>query len=204
MIKPYLASLCAVSALLGISGCSPQSLPTGKSGPGDDASSPFFDASTRPFDATPNDAPVDYTPVDATDCGCRIGSDGVLRMSWGCFCTSYGCGNPWLGWCGAPGQWTSGCGLDVFTYDRLGLTQIYVYDQTGTQVGTQLQNSGVAFECPTDPTLTSLTVAGGMFPGAACPATVCPCNADRTFTCPAPDLGISPDGGTHDAASLSF
>jgi hypothetical protein len=205
MSKPYLASLLSAFALLGISGCSAQSLPTGKPGPVLDASTRSFDASTRLFDATPNDASFDYTPVDATDCGCRIGSDGVMRMSWACFCSSFGCGNPWLGWCGSPGQWTSGCGLDVFTYDELGLLQIYTYDRTGTQVGTQLQNSDVAFVCPSDWTLTSLTIAAGMFPDAACPTVVCPCDsADRAFTCPAPGLGISLDAGTQDAASLSF
>lgn len=130
---------------------------------------------------------------DAGACGCRIDGDGVLRMSWDCFCASYGCGNPWHGWCGAPGKWTTGCGLDVFTYDNLGLKQIYVYDQTGTQVGTQMQNGGTNFfECPTDPTLKAATVAGGTFPAAGCATAVCPCDSSGgTFTCPASDAGSS-------------
>ena len=106
------------------------------------------------------------------------------------------------GWCGAPGQWTRGCGLDVFTWDRLGLTQIDVYDQTGTEVGTQIQNPGTNFfQCPTDPTLKSATVASGVFPAASCATAVCPCDLNPsggiigTFTC------ATPDGGAHrDAA----
>jgi hypothetical protein len=133
------------------------------------------------------------SPWDAGACGCRIDDHGVLRMSWDCFCASYSCGNPWHGWCGAPGQWTTGCGLDVFTYDNLGLNQIFVYDQTGTQVGTQMQNGGTNFfECPTDPTLQSATVAGGTFPAATCATAVCACDSSGgTFTCPASDAGSS-------------
>ena len=177
------------------------------------------ESGTSPSSGCPGDGPCGCTadgrslacpppdagasPFDAGACDCRIDGHGVLRMSWDCFCASYGCGNPWHGWCGAPGQWTSGCGLDVFTWDRLGLTQIYVYDQTGTQVGTQIQNPDTSFfECPTDPSLKSPTVASGTFPAASCASTVCPCDQNPsdgmtgTFSCPAPD------GGSHlDAAA---
>jgi hypothetical protein len=148
-------------------------------------------------------------PWDAGACDCRIGADGVLRMSWDCFCAAYGCENPELGWCGSPGQWTTGCGLDVFTYDRLGKNQIYVYDQTGTEVGTQMQVGGASFfECPTDPTLKSPTVAGGTFPSSSCASVVCPCDpvpgggVAHTFTCPASDGGAR--DAAADRASLTF
>ena len=157
-------------------------------------------ADGRSLGCPPPDAGV--SPWDAGACDCRIDSDGVLRMSWDCFWQSFGSGSPESGWCGAPGQWTRGCGLDVFTWDRLGLTQIDVYDQTGTEVGTQIQNPGTNFfQCPTDPTLKSATVASGTFPSASCATTVCPCDLNPsggiigTFTCP------TPDGGAHrDAA----
>ena len=121
-------------------------------------------------------------------------------MSWDCFCAAYGCGNPRDGWCGGPGQWTSGCGLDVYTYDRLGLPQIYVYDQSGTQVGTEMTVGGASFfECPTDPTLKSPIVAGGMFPAASCATAVCSCDEQPgggligTYTGPASDGGARVD-----------
>ncbi|HLK94078.1 MAG TPA: hypothetical protein VKZ18_29565 [Polyangia bacterium] len=151
--------------------------------------------------ACPPPADAGTSSWDAAACDCRIGADGVLRMSWDCFCAAYGCGNPEQGWCGGPGQWTTGCGLDVYTWDRFGETQIYVYDKSGTQVGTQMQTGGAGFfECPTDPTLQSATVAGGMFPAASCATSVCPCDpvpgggVGHTFTCP------GSDGGSSDAA----
>jgi hypothetical protein len=59
-----------------------------------------------------------------------------------------------------------------------------------------MQNGGTNFfECPTDPTLQSPTVAGGTFPAASCATTVCPCDHDSSgsftgaFTCPASDAG---------------
>jgi hypothetical protein len=84
----------------------------------------------------------------------------------------------------------------------MGLTQLFVYDKSGTEVGAQFANSSVGYVCPSDPTLTASKVAGGQSPDAACTTVVCPCNADRTFTCPAPDAGISPDAGIRDAAPL--
>ena len=205
MIKPDLASLSSAFALLGLFGCSPQSLGTGNPGRGEDS------ATGAVRDASVIDARVQIDfhgyiggSFDAAACDCQIGADGVLRMSWDCFSTSYGNGSPELGWCGAPGQWTSACGLDVFSYDDRGLTQLFVYDKSGTEVGTQFANSSVGYVCPSDPTLTASKVAGGQFPDAACATVVCPCNSDRTFTCPAPDAGISAGAGTRDAAPLSF
>ena len=176
MSKPYLGWLSSAFALLGVFACSPQSLGTGNPGPGKDAAA----------------------------CDCQIGADGVLRMSWDCFYTVYGNGSPERGLCGIPGQGTSGCGLDVFSYEDLGQSQLLVYDKSGTEVGTQLANAGGGYFCPSDLTLTASKVAGGQFPDAACATVVCSCNSDSTFTCPAPDAGISPDAGTRDAAPLSF
>jgi hypothetical protein len=142
------------------------------------------------FDAGgPRDAAVDYTPFDATACDCAIRADGALTMSWDCFVPSYGTGSPELGWCGAPGRWTSGCGLDVFTYDNQGLVELFVYDKQGRQVGAQYQNSDVSFVCPWNPALTSLTVASGSFPASTCTMNLCSCNSDRTLICPASDSG---------------
>ena len=136
----------------------------------------------------PRDAAVDYTPFDATACDCAIRADGALTMSWDCFVPSYGT-SPELGWCGAPGRWTSGCGLDVFTYDDQGLLQLYVYDKQGRQVGAQYHNSDVSFVCPWNPALTSLTIASGSFPASSCTMNLCSCNSDRTLICPASDSG---------------
>ncbi len=137
----------------------------------------------------PRDAAVDYTSFDASACDCAIRADGALTMSWDCFLASYGAGSPELGWCGAPGRWTSGCGLVVFTYDKQGLLQLYVYDKQGRQVGAQYQNSDVSFVCPWNPALASLTVASGSFPGSTCTMNLCSCNSDRTLICPAFDSG---------------
>jgi hypothetical protein len=151
------------------------------------------DADGRSLACPPPDAGV--SSWDAGACDCRIDADGVLRMSWDCFLRYFGVGGPEQGWCGAPGPWTHACGLDAFTYDRQGLTNIYVYDQNGTMVGEQLQNGGTNFfDCPTDPTLQSPTVAAGTFPTATCATAVCSC--DRTpngvaFTCPGSDAGSS-------------
>jgi hypothetical protein len=193
---PYYAYKCpdqTISALMVESGIFPASSCTTRTACG-------CTADGRSLACPPPDAGA--SPWDAGACDCRIDSDGVLRMSWDCFSPGFVSGSPESGWCGAPGQWTRGCGLDVFTWDRLGLMQIDVYDQTGTEVGTQIQDPGANFfQCPTDPTLKSATVASGMFPAASCATTVCPCDLNPsggiigTFTCP------TPDGGAHrDAA----
>ena len=36
-------------------------------------------------------------------------------------------------------------------------------------------------------------IAGGSFPDGSCASAVCSGNADRTFTCPAPDASVPPD-----------
>jgi hypothetical protein len=190
--------------LVEVAACSPQPLQTGKPGPRADASVPLFDASARLRDATSNDPPFDDTPFDAGGCGCRIGNDGVMRMSWTCFHPSYGV-SPELGWCGAPGEWTSACGLDVFTYyNQNGLLQQYVYDENGVQVGAHYENLDTPFGCP-DQTVQSLKVESGTFPASSCTVTACACNFDRgdgTFTCPAPDGGAGQDAAVSpDAAA---
>jgi hypothetical protein len=158
---------------------------TGGSGP------VVYDAGGPPDAAGRFDAGVDETPFDAGSCDCAIRADGALTMSWGCFVRHFGDGSPELGWCGAPGRWTSGCGLDVFTYDRQGLLQLFVYDKQGNQVGIQYQNSDTAFECPTDPTMTSLTIASGSFPPSSCATTLCACSADRTTITCSPSVAAS-------------
>jgi hypothetical protein len=161
-----------------------------------------FDASMRPLDATSNDPPTTYTPSDAAGCGCQLGSDGVLRVSWSCFQKRFST-SPKMGWCGSPGGWTSACGLDVFTYDNPdGLQEKFVYDQSGVQVGAHYQNIDVPFACP-DSLLESLTVESGTLPASTCASTPCTCNFDRgdgSFTCPPPlDAGAADAGGSHDA-----
>jgi hypothetical protein len=194
MIKPNLAWLSWAFVWVGILGCSPKALAPQNPGPGNDAQVSIVDGSTPPY--------------DASACDCRIGADGVLRMSWACFNANYGNGSRASGWCGAPGQWTSACGLDVFTYDQVGQAQLFVYDQSGNQVGVQFSSaSGPGYVCPTDPTLTAMKVAGGMFPASSCPVTACSCDHDAsgaftgTFTCPASDAGTADAGGSHDAAA---
>jgi hypothetical protein len=117
-------------------------------------------------------------------------------MSLGCFCSGYGCGQPELGWCGGDGQWTSACGLNAFTVVRSGLPQTFVYDESGTEVGVRYESSDGAYVCPADPSLQAKKIAGGSFPDSSCAAAVCSCNADGTFTCPAPDASIFPAAGS--------
>jgi hypothetical protein len=83
MIKPYLASLSSAFALLGLFGCAPQSLGTGNPGPGEDATT----RAVRDASVTDARAQIDFHgyiggSFDAAACDCRIGADGVLRMSW--------------------------------------------------------------------------------------------------------------------------
>jgi len=205
-MKSCLASLWSAFVLVGVSACSPQSLPTGKPGPGGDGSVPLFDASTRLHDAASTDRPFDARPLDAGACGCRIGGDGVMRMSWRCFQASYGI-SPELGWCGAPGEFGSACGLDVFTYyDQYGLLQKYVYDQSGVQVGAHYENLDVPFACP-DQTIQSRKVESGSFPASSCTLTACACSydgPDRTLNCPARDGGVAQDAAASpDAAACN-
>jgi hypothetical protein len=131
---------------------------------------------------------------DAASCDCHIDANGVLRMSYACFCSGYGCEQPELAWCGGDGQWTSACGLNVYTLLRYGgLPQTFVYDQNGTEVGVGYQNGATKYVCPVDPTLQADKIAGGTFPDSACAVVACTCNADGTFTCPTPDAGARVD-----------
>lgn len=149
--------------------------------------------------ACPPPADAGTSSWDAGACGCRIDANGALRMNIDCWCGQEGCGtgSPWHSWCGAPaGQWTSGCGLYAFTYEDEGLSQTYVYDATGTEVGLQLQHGGTSFfQCPTDPSLQSPKLVTGAFPAATCATAICACDQNPgggytgTFTCPTPDGG---------------
>jgi hypothetical protein len=180
MLKLSFACLWSSLLALGSFGCSSRALT-----PTDPQRK--IDASTRPFDAAKS--PLDAGTEDAGGCGCQIGSDGVMRMSWSCFMASFNVGSPERGWCGAPGGWSSACGLDVFTYeDQYGLFQRYVYDGSGVQVGAHYENVDTPFGCP-DSTLQALKVESGSFPAASCGAVPCACNFERgdgSFTCPAP------------------
>ena len=200
MTKFCLGSLFTLAVWIGIGagavGCNAQSLadPSPKTKP------PLDGSSGGSFDGALDRSRIDVTEIDP--CPCQLGDDGVLRMSWQCFQTQYAAGQSELGWCGAPGGWTSSCGLSVFTTDRgSGSKYVYVYDATGNPVGALLSNGQVAYVCRSDYRLTSYVIAAGQFPDATCASVPCTCNADRTFTCPGADGGASP---VFDAGSVVF
>ena len=143
------------------------------------------------------DASTTAPPVDGGDCGCVIGADGVLRMSWDCFSTNYGNGAPMSQWCGGPGGWVSSCGLEIFKLNRDDPAipdDEWVYDATGATVGQQIAEATPVFVCPSDLSLKAAVVAGGQFPPSGCAVTDCTCGDAGAITCPGLDGGGSLPG----------
>jgi hypothetical protein len=138
-----LRSLVALAILVGALGCG------SKSAAPVDASRPFADgparspdsrpvasadartadalADARHFDGSADSSTIccptiDPPGFDAAACDCPISADGVVQMSWACYCHYYGCSHESIGdFCDpsfVSGTWTRGCGLVGFTFAK--------------------------------------------------------------------------------------
>jgi hypothetical protein len=124
---------------------------------------------------------------DPAACGCQV-TDGILTMSWACYCQQYSCTQP-EPHCGAYGQWTRGCGLDEYAVLTIGGPERWVYDPSGHLVGAQQSTDAGYFRCPTDPSMTGSSVRAGQFADTCDSRTVCQCSADGG-SCDPTDAGL--------------
>ena len=155
-LKTYLCSigLFLTLGLLGVAGCSSESLRAG------------------------NDGGVDQAIVgDPAACGCQL--DGyTLTISWSCFCAKHDCAPQYNVPCTGSAQLTTGCGLRQITVQTIGGPERWVYDQSGTLVGEQLGTDDSEFLCPTDPSMIGFVLRAGQFPDSCDSALTTACTAD--------------------------
>jgi hypothetical protein len=169
-------------ALVGVAGCNGKSLVVpdgGNKTPGPDGSLTGIGAS------------------DPAACGCELGTDSTLTISWDCYCKQYDCTvtQPFADHCsGATSTlWTQGCGFREISVLTIGGLEQWVYTDAGQLIGAQLGTDTGEYTCPTDPSLHGYVLRAGKFPLDTCEAqTPCPC-MDGGASCPTPSV---PDGGT--------
>ena len=123
---------------------------------------------------------------DPAACGCRIDDDGALVMSWDCYCRNGGCDA--VGCHRGPSYLA--CGLTVSVQGAI--TDIYVSDASGKQVGVQHTADIGFYSCPSDPSLTSGRMRAGQFPDPSCDEVSCACPIDGQ------QCQVAVDGGTSD------
>ena len=117
----------------------------------------------------------------ANPCNCDV-QDGVLVMSWQCFCTTYAIGGcdmtlPSQAVCEQSNLSRTdypGCGLTVLDTPSIGPIR-QVYDRTGTLVGEQITADLGTYGCPSWPSGPGfVSVRAGGFPDASCGGIECP------------------------------
>jgi hypothetical protein len=120
---------------------------------------------------------------DAALCGCVV-SGSTLTVSWDCYCKRWGC-NDLQPACEAFRTRTgySDCDLVTDTVELGGGPWISVFDSSGGLVGSQSTSDTSAYECPSDPSVTGLTLRAGRFPEPSCAGVACPCT-DGGTSCP--------------------
>jgi hypothetical protein len=134
------------------------------------------------------DGAVDRTVFDAAACGCEV-VDGKLTISWDCYVATYGGQQALVPYCnGTAGEWTIGCGLEVYAISTVGGPEAWVYDQNGSLVGILLGTDDGYFSCPSDPSLQGFALQAGVAPNGCEAAYTCPC-VDSILGCPVPGGG---------------
>jgi len=114
----------------------------------------------------------------ATACNCHVDErNGVLTMSWSCYCASTGgCTRTFAQWCDDVRERIDhpACGFTVLHMMGLGGPFDDVYDQERNLVGAAAAgDSADAYKCPDDPTLAAPLIQAGQFPPASCEGISC-------------------------------
>ncbi|HEX3901661.1 MAG TPA: hypothetical protein VH853_02355 [Polyangia bacterium] len=154
-------------ALVGVGGCSGDSLKSG-------------------------DAGADHLVADPAACGCQ--SDGTtLTISFDCFCAHHDCTQPYPTNCSLGGDEvvTTGCGLVEYSVGTVGGPSRSVFDQSGHLVGVQEGTDTALLTCPTDPSVQGYILRAGEFADTCLGATTCACSADGGACVPT-DAGFGP------------
>lgn len=110
--------------------------------------------------------------ADAGVCGCQK-VNGVLEMSWECFCARGNCSRQPSATCG-PILPVVGCGLRTESFQNIGGINLAVFEN-GTLVGAHFRDdTPQSFMCPDDvddSSLWSSSLRGGRFADAGCTQT---------------------------------
>lgn len=155
-LKTHLCSigLFLTLGLVGVGGCSSESLRAG------------------------SDGGVDHlVAADPAACGCQL--DGAtLTISWSCFCAQHDCAPQYNTPCTGNAQLTTGCGLRQITVQTIGGPEQWVYDESGDLVGEQLGTDDSEFVCPTDPSMIGFVLRAGQFADTCDSAITTGCTVD--------------------------
>jgi hypothetical protein len=129
-----------------------------------------------------NDAGADHSAV--SQCQCTADTQ-ALTVDWDCYCALHDCttSEQQFGCQTGIGTWTHGCGFDEFTIDTAGGPEIWVFDQTGKQVGAQAASDTSPYVCPTNSGLQRFLLRAGQFRPDTC---------DGVTSCGCADAGTGP------------
>jgi hypothetical protein len=157
------STLMALAALVA-AGCGSKSLsPDGGGNPGKDGG-------------------ADHSAVSACQC---TADTQALTVDWDCYCALHDCtqtAQQFVCQSGL-GTWSNGCGLSEYTVDTAGGPEIWVFDQTGKQVGAQLATDDSVFACPNNLGLQRFILRAGQFRPDTC---------DGVTSCSCADAGTGP------------
>ncbi len=129
----------------------------------------------------------DQVVHDPGACGCHF-EDGVLVISWECWCDQFDCTSlPPEGRCqnGLRDRIDyPACGLTTFRTPLLAGPSDKVYDGSGVLVGSSTSTDAGSFACPTDPSMKAAQMRAGVFPAASCEARTCAaCSGTEAVPC---------------------
>lgn len=118
--------------------------------------------------------------TDAGDECCRI-NGALMEMSWGCYCSTYGCGAKPSDTCSARTERSFGCGYRRET-NGIGLSdETLMFDDAGVLVGYEITLDADELHC-SSPGASASSVRAGIFPACAW-ETTCDC-VDGGVVCP--------------------
>jgi hypothetical protein len=143
--------------------------------------------SSRPDGGLPDDGAAEHPTVSQCQC---TADTATLTVDWACYCALHDCTltEQQFGCETGVGTWTRGCGFDEYTVDTAGGPEIWVFDETGKQVGAQVASDTSPYVCPTNAGLQRFQLGAGQFRPDTCQSTTsCTCaNLDAGQPCSGP------------------
>jgi hypothetical protein len=130
-----------------------------------------------------NDGGADHSAVSA--CQCTADTQN-LTVDWDCYCAAHDCTQTeqQFGCRTGLGTWSRGCTFDEYMIDTAGGPEIWVFDQTGKQVGAQIASDTSPYVCPTNSGLQRFQLRAGQFRPDTCDSvTSCGCADAGTAAC---------------------
>lgn len=130
------------------------------------------------------DGGADRSAVAACQCSADTQN---LTVDWDCYCALHDCtqNEAAFGCQTGIGTWSRGCTFDEYMVDTAGGPEIWVFDQTGKQVGAQIASDTSPYVCPTNSGLQRFQLRAGQFRPETCDGVVsCSCaDAGTTGAC---------------------